>query len=37
MISALVRAILEVPFWMRWLELIEFVKDTGFGGNCQLN
>jgi len=36
MISALVR-----PFWVSfkggWMEFIEFVKNTGFGGNCQLN
>jgi hypothetical protein len=23
------------PLKVRWLELIEFVKDTGFRGNCQ--
>ena len=23
------------PSRVRWLKLIEFVKDTGFGGNCQ--
>jgi hypothetical protein len=35
MMSALVRAILGVPLRVGWLELIEFVKDTGFEGNCQ--
>jgi len=25
----------EYPLRVRWLELFEFVKDTGFGGNCQ--
>jgi hypothetical protein len=35
MMSALVRAILSVPLRVRWLELIEFVEDTGIRGNCQ--
>jgi hypothetical protein len=35
MMSALVRAILSVPLRVRWLEFIDIVKDTGFGGNCQ--
>jgi hypothetical protein len=35
MISALVRATLKVPFWMRWVEFVDFVKDNRFGGNCQ--
>jgi hypothetical protein len=35
MMSALVNAITFILVSERKMEFIEFVKDTGFGGNCQ--
>lgn len=35
MIFSLVTAILGILLGARWMELIEFVIDTGFEGNCQ--